>query len=91
MNGFDQQEQKRLQRVCVAKPCRQAYRLSNQGCQVLISNSAANFIHSLYDDPRYEIVEVKATRAINAVGSKRGKVSEFLIHNKYQSQSMTHN
>jgi DNA adenine methylase len=76
MNGFDQKEQKRLKQLCD--------RLTAQGCQVLISNSAANFIRSLYDDPRYEIVEVKATRAINAIASKRGKINEFLIHNKYK-------
>jgi DNA adenine methylase len=77
MNGFGEEGQKRLKQVCD--------RLTNQGCQILISNSAANFIRSLYDDPRYEIVEVKATRAINAVGSKRGKIKEFLIHNKFQT------
>lgn len=75
MNGFGEEEQKRLKKVCD--------RLTTQGCQILISNSAANFIRSLYDDPKYEIVEVKATRAINAIGSKRGKINEFLIYNKY--------
>ncbi|NJK56829.1 MAG: DNA adenine methylase [Pleurocapsa sp. SU_5_0] len=75
MNGFGEQEQIRLKKLCD--------RLTDRGCQVLASNSAAPFIKSLYDDPNYKVVEVKATRAINAVASKRGKINELLIHNKY--------
>lgn len=75
INGFGEQEQIRLKKLCD--------RLSDQGCQVLASNSAAPLIKSLYDDPRYEVVEVKATRAINAIASKRGRINELLIHNKY--------
>lgn len=75
INGFGEQEQIRLKKLCD--------RLSDQGCQVLASNSAAPLIKSLYDDPRYEVVEVKATRAINAVASKRGSINELLIYNKY--------
>lgn len=75
VNGFGEQEQIRLKKLCD--------RLTDQGCQVLASNSAAPLIKSLYDDPRYEVVEVKATRAINAVASKRGRINELLIHNKY--------
>jgi DNA adenine methylase len=74
-SGFGEQEQIRLKQVCD--------RLTDKGCQVLASNSAAPFIESLYDDPRYEIVEVKATRAINAVATKRGNINELLIYNKY--------
>jgi DNA adenine methylase len=74
-SGFGEQEQIRLKKICD--------RLTDQGCQVLASNSAALFIKSLYDDPRYEIVEVKATRAINVAASKRGRINELLIHNKY--------
>ncbi len=80
MNGFGEEEQIRLKEVCD--------RLSERGCQVLASNSATPFIKSLYDDPRYEIVEVKANRAINAVGSKRGKISELLIHNRYERKKV---
>ncbi|NET59843.1 MAG: DNA adenine methylase, partial [Symploca sp. SIO2E6] len=78
INGFGQEEQIRLKNTCD--------KLSDRGCQVLLSNSAAAFIRSLYDDSRYEIVEVKASRAINAVGSKRGQISELLIYNKYECQ-----
>ena len=76
INGFGEQEQRRLKKVCD--------KLSDRGCQILASNSASPFIKELYDDPRYEIVDVLATRAINAVGSKRGKINELLIYNRYE-------
>ncbi|MEN9869368.1 MAG: hypothetical protein RLZZ171_351 [Cyanobacteriota bacterium] len=76
MNGFGEQEQIRLKKLCD--------RLTDKGCQVLASNSASPLIKSLYDDPRYEVIEVKATRAINAVASKRGRINELLIYNKYK-------
>jgi DNA adenine methylase len=79
INGFGEQEQIRLKELCD--------QLTNKGCQVLVSNSAAPLIKSLYDNPRYEMVEVKATRAINAVTSKRGKINELLIHNRYLTKS----
>ena len=76
MNGFGEKEQKRLKELCDD--------LTARGCQVLISNSTAPLIKSLYNDSRYEVIEVKATRAINAVSSKRGQINELLIYNKYQ-------
>lgn len=79
LNGFDAKEQKRLKNLCD--------RLSDKGCKVLLSNSNARLIRELYSDDRYEIVEVEANRAINSVGSKRGKISELLIHNKYEFKS----
>ena len=75
INGFGAEEQERLKGVCD--------KLSDRGCQVLISNSATPFIKKIYNDFRYEIVEVKASRAINSVSSKRGKINELLIYNKY--------
>ncbi len=76
VNGFAEAEQIRLKQVCD--------KLSQRGCQVLISNSSAAFIQELYGDRNYEIVEVKASRAINAVGSKRSRIKELLIHNRYE-------
>lgn len=73
--GFGEAEQVRLKQLCD--------RLTTKGCQVLVSNSAAPFIRDLYRDPRYEIVEVKAGRAINSVSSQRGKIKELVIFNKY--------
>lgn len=80
INGFGEREQERLKLVCD--------KLSDRGCHVLVSNSNAPFIHELYSDSRYEIVEIRASRAINAVGSKRGKIQELLIHNKYECKTI---
>lgn len=80
VNGFGKGEQERLKSVCD--------QLSDRGCYVLVSNSNAPLIHELYEhDERYKIEEVRATRAINAVGSKRGKIGELLIHNQYECKS----
>ena len=76
MNGFGETEQVRLKQLCD--------RLTDKGCQILASNSAAPFIKDLYNDSRYELIEVQATRAINTVSSKRGKIDEVLIYNKYR-------
>ena len=76
LNGFGEAEQIGLKELCD--------RLSDRGCQILASNSAAPFIKDLYDDRRYEVIEVEATRAINTVASKRGKIKEVLIYNQYQ-------
>lgn len=80
INGFGTKEQERLKHVCD--------QLSDRGCHVLISNSDAPLICELYADSRYKIEEVKAARAINAVGSKRGKIGELLIHNQYECKSI---
>ncbi|AFZ48831.1 DNA adenine methylase [Dactylococcopsis salina] len=80
INGFGEKEQERLKLVCD--------QLSDRGCYVLVSNSDTPFIRELYGDYRYKIEEVKAGRAINAVGSKRGKIGELLIHNQYECKSV---
>lgn len=75
--GFDRDEQRRLKSVCDG--------LTRRGCKVLLSNSATDFIRDLYrNERRYTIVEVKANRNINSVGSGRGKVKELLIFNNYE-------
>jgi len=76
VNGFGEAQQTRLKLLCDE--------LDKRGCKILLSNSNAPFIRELYNDSRYEIVEVQATRAINSVGAKRGKISELLVHNKYE-------
>ena len=80
VNGFGEEEQVRLKELCD--------KLSKRGCQVLISNSSASLIKKLYSDPNYEIEEVKASRAINAVGSRRGRINELLIHNRYERKKI---
>lgn len=80
VNGFGEKEQIRLKEVCD--------KLTERGCQVLVSNSSASLIKELYSDPNYEILEVKASRAINAVASKRGRINELLIHNRYDRKQV---
>lgn len=53
--------------------------LTKRGVKVALSNSDTPFIRELYKDYRQEFV--MAGRAINAVGTKRGKVSEIVVMN----------
>lgn len=69
--GFDKNEQRRLKRCCDD--------LTRRGVKFVLSNSATDFIKDLYQD--YEILVVKAKRAINADASRRGAVEEVLIRN----------
>lgn len=69
--GFDRAEQERLKAVCDG--------LDARGVKFLLSNSATEFIRELYAD--FSIDTVAATRAINSVGSRRGKVDEVLVRN----------
>lgn len=78
LNGFGGAEQIRLKKLCD--------NLSDRGCKILLSNSSASLIRDLYSDFRYQIVEVDASRSINSVSSKRGKIKELLIHNKYDCE-----
>lgn len=69
--GFDRSQQERLKQACDE--------LDARGVNFLLSNSATDFIRDLYADYPTEIVG--ATRAINSVASKRGKVDEVLVRN----------
>ena len=69
--GFGRADQIRLKETCDA--------LNARGVKFLLSNSATDFIKELYADYRVEIVG--ATRAVNSVASKRGKVDEVLVRN----------
>ena len=75
LNRFGETEQIRLKKLCD--------NLDDKGCKILLSNSSAPLIRDLYSDSRYQIEEVSASRSINSVSSKRGKIKELLIHNKY--------
>lgn len=61
--------------------------LSRRGCQVLLSNSTAPVITSLYDTNRearragLRALRVPARRAVNSNAAKRGPVDEYLITN----------
>jgi DNA adenine methylase len=69
--GFNQAEQTRLKET--------VDRLSQLGCQVLLSNSHTPFILDLYRD--YRIETIAATRQINSNAQKRGKIAEVLVMN----------
>lgn len=69
--GFDRNEQIRLKNCCDA--------LTQRGIKFLLSNSSTEFIKDLYKD--YNIIVVKAKRAINADAGKRGAIEEVLIRN----------
>lgn len=53
--------------------------LTDRGVNWMLSNSATDFIRELYSD--YHVDIVGASRAINSVASKRGKVDEVLVRN----------
>lgn len=73
INGFNQNEQKRLKQVVDD--------LTERGCHVMLSNSATDFILELYQDYKDKIKWVTATRNINSNSLRRGKVDEVLILN----------
>ncbi len=78
-DGFDSEDQRRLQRVVVE--------LAERGCHVLLSNSTAPAIAALYDgNPDAERAglrahTVPARRAINSNAARRGGVAEYVITN----------
>lgn len=69
--GFSRSEQVRLRECCDD--------LNSRGIKFMLSNSATDFIKEQYSD--YNIQIVKAARAINSKGSKRGAVDEVVITN----------
>ncbi|HEY9841827.1 MAG: DNA adenine methylase [Candidatus Sericytochromatia bacterium] len=74
--GFGRNEQRRLARV--------VHDLTRRGCRVMLSNSATDFIRSLYKE--LHVIRVAATRRINSVGSGRGEIDELLVLN-YQPET----
>lgn len=77
--GFGSAEQERLRDVVIA--------LAKRGCQVLLSNSTAPEIATLYDGSRdvksagLRCYRIPARRAINSNGTRRGTVEEYVITN----------
>lgn len=70
-DAFLEKEQRQL-----AKEFQQ---LDKKGCLLMLSNSDTPFIRELYSD--FNITTVKARRAINCIGTKRGAVSEIVVRN----------
>lgn len=64
----------RLKKLCDA--------LVDKGCYVLISNNSTTFVRELFNDDRYNIVEIPARRSINRNGAGRGPVPEVIIQSK---------
>ena len=71
--GFNDEEQERLRDVFVER--------TEAGAKCLLSNSDTLLIRELYSDERFEIITVKANRAINSCGAGRGAICEVLIKN----------
>jgi DNA adenine methylase len=69
--GFGEDEQERLQNVFVER--------TNAGAKCLLSNSDTALVRRLYRG--FEIIPVRAKRAINSNGAGRGEVDEVLIAN----------
>lgn len=68
--GFDLSEQIKLRDV--------ARELKRRGAHVLLSNSSAPLVSTLYAE-HFEIEHVDAGRSINSDGAKRGKVAESIM------------
>jgi DNA adenine methylase len=77
--GFDDVEQSRLQETVID--------LARRGCLVLVSNSTAGEIRTLYDDndraqcEGLRTLRVRARRAVNSCASARGEIDELVITN----------
>ena len=69
--GFGEDMQVKLKELCDE--------LDKMGVHFMLSNSDTKRINKLYKN--YEIKKVFASRAINSVASKRGKITEVLVRN----------
>lgn len=69
--GFTRDDQIRLRKCCDE--------LNARGIKFMLSNSSTDFIREQYS--AYNIVTVKAKRAINSVAAKRGEVDEVVVRN----------
>jgi DNA adenine methylase len=69
--GFQWADQERLAKL--------AADLAWRGMTVIASNADTPRIRALWGDLKFTIHEVKASRAINSAGEKRGKVSELIM------------
>ena len=70
-DGFGLDMQFKLRDVCDE--------LNNKGVMFMLSNSDTKLVNELYSN--YEIKKEYASRAINANGNGRGKITEILVRN----------
>jgi DNA adenine methylase len=68
--GFDTPDQVRLRDIAVA--------LKARGAHVLLSNSSAPLVRTLYQR-HFQLTDVEARRAVNCKGEGRGAITELLI------------
>lgn len=71
--GFNLDKQIELKEQCD--------KLHKKGIKFLLSNSDHKIIRDLYNSNGYIIETVKARRAINSKGNKRGEINEVLVRN----------
>ena len=83
--NFDDNEQKRLANFChkLSQKDNCLWMLSNSDCSA--KNPDDLFFENLYNN--FNIMRVYASRSVNAVASKRGKLSELLITNNIISEN----
>lgn len=74
--GFGVEEQIRLRDMCL--------KLHKRGVRFVVSNSNVELINEIYKNEIFKKEVVKAKRAINSKGSKRGEVEELLIWNELE-------
>ncbi|GIV85651.1 MAG: hypothetical protein KatS3mg052_2658 [Candidatus Roseilinea sp.] len=67
------ESRKKLRDICIE--------LSKNNVYLTLSNSDTAIIRSLYATSFFAIDEVRANRAINCNGAKRGKITELVITN----------
>jgi DNA adenine methylase len=72
-NGFTNKDQEELAKIFK--------KLTNRGCNILLSNSDSVYIRELYSEFKEDIIEVKVQRAINSKALKRTGHTELIIRN----------
>jgi DNA adenine methylase len=72
-NGFTNKDQEELAKIFK--------KLTDRGCQILLSNSDSEYIRELYSEFKEDIIEVKVQRAINSKALKRKGHTELIIRN----------
>lgn len=71
--GFGEEAQRRLRDLMT--------RLTERGAKCLLSSADTAYIRALYGGGRFQILPVRARRAINSDASRRGGVVEILVKN----------
>jgi DNA adenine methylase len=71
--GFTDQDHRRLAETIL--------QLTKKGCFVMLSNSSADLVYTLYQGHGYRLLPIQARRNINSKANKRGSVTELLILN----------